>query len=48
MLNKGKAKADQSYFSFVQEAQQEIKSINIQLQRLLDVFLEEYIERETY
>src|SRR3989338_5056633 len=40
--------AAQSCTAFVQEAQEKTKSINVQIQRLMDVYLEQDIEREEY
>src|SRR3989339_1716433 len=48
MLEKDKKESAQSCFAFVQEAQNKIKDINIKLQRLLDGYLEQDIEREIY
>jgi len=38
----------QSCFAFIQEKKEEIKRINQKLQRLLDAYLEQPIDRETY
>ena len=43
-----KAKSAQSCATFVQEAGEKIKTINTKLQRLLDGYLEQDIEREIY
>jgi len=48
MLGKDKTKSAQSVSAFVQEAGGKIKVINIKLQRLLDGYLEQDIEREIY
>ncbi len=48
MLEKDKKKATQSVTAFVQEAREKTKSIQIKLQRLLDSYLEQDIEREIY
>ena len=48
MLETEKAMSSQSFAVFVQEAQNSIKSINTKLQRLLDSYLEQDIEREIY
>jgi len=48
MLEKDKTKSAQSVFAFVQENKKKIKTINTKLQRLLDGYLEQDIERETY
>jgi hypothetical protein len=46
MAEKDKTKSAQSVSAFVQEAQDKIRAINIKLQRLLDGYLEQDIERE--
>jgi hypothetical protein len=46
MLEKDKEKSAQSVSAFVQESGKKIKIINIKLQRLLDGYLEQDIERE--
>ena len=48
MLEKDKKKSSQSVSAFVQEAGEKIKIINQKLQRLLDGYLEQDIEREIY
>ena len=48
MLEKDKTKSAQSVSAFVQESREKIKIINIKLQRLLDGYLEQDIEREIY
>jgi site-specific DNA recombinase len=48
MLEKDKKESVQSCFAFVQEAKEKIKTISLKLQRLLDGYLEQDIERETY
>jgi len=48
MLEKDKLETAQSSAAFVQEAGEKIKIINIKLQRLLDGYLEQDIEREIY
>jgi site-specific DNA recombinase len=48
MLENDKTKSAQSVSAFVQEAQDKIRAINIKLQRLLDGYLEQDIEREDY
>jgi predicted transcriptional regulator len=48
MLAKDEKEAAQSVTAFVQEAREKIKSIQIKLQRLLDSYLEQDIEREIY
>jgi len=48
MLVRGKTKAAQSSAAFVQEVQNKIRDIAAKLQRLLDGYLEQVIERETY
>jgi DNA invertase Pin-like site-specific DNA recombinase len=48
MLENDKIKSAQSVSAFVQEAGEKIKTINIKLQRLLDGYLEQDIEREIY
>ena len=47
-LEKDKAKSAQSVSAFVQESQEKIKVIQIKLQRLLDGYLEQDIDREIY
>jgi hypothetical protein len=47
-LNKEKNKTAQSFNVFVQENREKINSIKIKLQRLLDSYLEQDIEREVY
>ena len=47
-LEKDKTKSAQSVSAFVQENREKIKTINIKLQRLLDGYLEQDIEREIY
>ena len=47
-LEKDKTKSAQSVSAFVQESGEKIKIINSKLQRLLDGYLEQDIERETY
>ncbi len=47
-LEKDKMKSAQSVSTFVQEAGEKIKTINTKLQRLLDGYLEQDIEREIY
>ena len=48
MLEKDKTEAAQSVTAFVQEAKEKIRAIQIKLQRLLDSYLEQDIEREVY
>ena len=48
MLEKDKIKTAQSFTAFVQEMQNRIKEISVKLQRLLDGYLEQDIEREIY
>ena len=48
MLEKDKKGSAQSCSVFVQGAGNKIKDANIKLQRLLDGYLEQDIERETY
>ena len=48
MTEKDKMKSAQSVSAFVQENENKIKIINIKLQRLLDGYLEQDIEREIY
>jgi len=48
MLENDKTKSAQSVSTFVQESENKIKVINIKLQRLLDGYLEQDIEREIY
>jgi site-specific DNA recombinase len=48
MLEKDKTKTAQSSAAFVQEAQNRISEIAIKLQRLLNGYLEQVIEQETY
>ena len=48
MLGKDKKKSAQSCAAFVQEAQEKIRAIQTKLQRLLDGYLEQDIEREIY
>src|SRR3989344_1563776 len=48
MLEKDKNKDTQSSAAFVQETKNTIESIKTKLQRLLDSYLEQDIERETY
>jgi DNA invertase Pin-like site-specific DNA recombinase len=48
MLEKDKAEAAQSATAFVQEAKGKIQSISLKLQRLLDGYLDQVIEQETY
>jgi len=48
MLEKDKTKTAQSFAAFVQEAQNKVKEISGKLQRLLDGYLEQDIEREIY
>jgi len=47
-LENDKTKSAQSVSAFVQETGEKIKIINIKLERLLDGYLEQDIERETY
>jgi len=48
MTEKDKTKSAQSVSAFVQESGEKMKAINIKLQRLLDGYLEQDIEREIY
>ena len=48
MAEKDKAVSTQSVSDFVQESQNKIRAINTKLQRLLDGYLEQDIEREIY
>ena len=48
MTEADKEKSAQSTSAFVQESREKIKKINIKLQRLLDGYLEQDIEREIY
>ena len=48
MLEKDKNNSAQSFTAFVQEAKDKIANIKIKLQRLLDGYLEQDIEREIY
>ncbi len=48
MSEKDKQKSAQSCFAFAQEANEKIKNINIKLQRLLDGYLDQDIDREVY
>lgn len=48
MLEKDKKESAQSCSAFVQEAGEKVRVIKIKLQRLLDGYLEQDIERETY
>jgi len=48
MVETDKEKSAQSISAFVQENREKIKAINTKLQRLLDGYLEQDIERETY
>src|SRR3990170_5592104 len=48
MLEKEKTEAAQSSTAFVQESQNRIRAIQTKLQRLLDGYLEQDIEREIY
>ena len=48
MLERDKTKTVQSFTAFVQETQSKIKEISAKLQRLLDGYLEQDIEREIY
>jgi len=47
-LEKDKTESAQSVSAFVSENEKRITEIKIKLQRLLDGYLEQYIERETY
>ena len=47
-LEQDKEKSAQSVSAFVQENKEKIKAINVKLQRLLDGYLEQDIEREIY
>ena len=48
MLEKDKNESAQSSAAFVQETKNKIETIKTKLQRLLDGYLEQDIERETY
>ena len=48
MAEKDQQETAQSCFAFVQKAREKTKEINLKLQRLLDAYLEQMIERETY
>ena len=48
MAEQDKEKSAQSAFAFVQESQNKIRAIQTKLQRLLDGYLEQDIEREIY
>ncbi len=48
MADKDEKEAAQSCAAFVQEAREKIKEINIKLQRLLDAYLDQDIDREEY
>src|SRR3989344_3313044 len=48
MAEKDKAVSAQSVSAFVQEIQNKIRAIQVKLQRLLDGYLEQDIEREIY
>ena len=48
LLEKDKNTTAQSFTAFVQEKEKEISAIKTKLQRLLDGYLEQDIERETY
>jgi len=48
MLEKDKTQSAQSFDAFVQETRNKISSIQTKVQRLLDGYLEQVIERETY
>jgi len=48
MLERDKTEATQSAIAFVQEAREKIRAIQVKLQRLLDGYLEQVIEQETY
>ena len=48
MLEKDKSDSAHNSFAFVQESKDKIESIKIKLQRLLDSYLEQDIEREIY
>ena len=48
IVEKDKTKSAQSVSAFAQENREKIKAINIRLQRLLDGYLEQDIEREIY
>lgn len=48
MAEKDRAVSAQSVSAFIEEAQNKIRTINVKLQRLLDGYLEQDIERETY
>ena len=48
MVAKDEKESAQSCAAFVQEAQKKTKTINVQLQRLMDIYLDQDIEREEY
>jgi site-specific DNA recombinase len=48
MLEKDKKESAQSATAFVQESETKVKTITVKLQRLLDGYLEQDIEREVY
>ena len=48
MLEKDKKESAQSCSAFVQEVREKIRTLQLKLQRLLDGYLEQDIERETY
>ena len=48
MAEKDEQETAQSCAAFVQKTREEIKEINLKLQRLLDAYLEQIIEREAY
>ena len=48
MAEKDEKEAAQSCAAFVQEAREKIREINIKLQRLLDAYLDQDIDREEY
>ena len=48
MLEKDKNNSTQSFNAFVQEAKEKIQKLSLKLQRLLDSYLEQDIEREIY
>ncbi|PIP29655.1 hypothetical protein COX27_00170, partial [Candidatus Kuenenbacteria bacterium CG23_combo_of_CG06-09_8_20_14_all_36_9] len=48
MLEKDKKESAQSCSAFVQESREKIRTIQLKLQRLLDGYLEQDIEREIY
>ena len=48
MLERDKSESAQSSIAFVQESQERIRAIQTKLQRLLDGYLEQDIEREIY